>query len=77
MKFNSYENFKKYKVEAANLEDFLKKYTKHDRHEARGKEYVEARIKSHKEDLERYGYTIITHHDSVTGQTVSYYKEVV
>jgi hypothetical protein len=65
--------FKKYEVEANSVEDFLKKYTKRDRHEGRGKEYIEARIKSHTEDLLKYGYTIISHHDSITGDVVSYY----
>jgi hypothetical protein len=68
-----FETFKKYEVKANSLEEFLKKYTKHDRHEGRGQEYVKARIQSHKEDLEKFGYTLITHHDSITGQTVSYY----
>ncbi len=75
----SYESFKKYEVKADSLEDFLKRYTKYDRHEGRGKEYVECRIKSHREDMDKYGFTFITHHDSVTGRTVSYYdifKEV-
>lgn len=76
-KYNPYEAFKKYKVEADSLEDFLKRYTKHAHHEARGKEYVEARIKSHQEDLDKYGFTFITHHSSVIGEHVSYYgKEV-
>ena len=72
-KINMYETFKKYKVEADNVEDFLNKYTKNNAHQSRGMEYVKARIDSHKEDLDRYGYTFITHHDSVTGETVSYY----
>lgn len=70
---NSFENFKKYEVNADNLEEFLKRYTKHDRHEGRGEEYVKCRIKSHQEDLNKYGFTFITHHDSVTGETVSWY----
>jgi len=69
----SYNAFKKYEVKAENLEDFLEKYTKRGRHKERGEEYVEARIKSHSEDLSKYGYTFITHHDSITGETVSYY----
>ena len=67
------EVFRKYEVKADSVEDFLKRYTKPDRHELRGEEYVQARIQSHKEDLQKYGYTFITHHDSITGQTVSYY----
>jgi hypothetical protein len=70
----SYENFKKYEVKADSLEDFLKRYTKYARHEGRGEEYVECRIKSHQEDMDKYGFTFISHHDSVTGQVVAYYK---
>lgn len=69
----SFERFKKYQVEADSLEDFLKKYTKHQRHEGRGKDYVEARIISHTESLKKEGFTFISHHDSVTGDVVSYY----
>jgi transposase len=67
------EAFKKYKVEANSIEDFLKRYTKPSRNEQRPIDYQEARIKSHTEDLQKYGYTFITHHDSITGECVSYY----
>lgn len=77
MSFNCYEHYKQYKVEANSIEDFLKRYTKHNRHEGRGKEYVECRIKSHEEDLEKYGFTFITHHDSITGECVSFYGNEV
>lgn len=70
---SSYEVFKKYAVSANSLEDFLEKYTKHDRHAGRGEDYVFIRIKSHQEDIDKYGFTFITHHDSKTGETVSYY----
>jgi hypothetical protein len=69
-----YETFKKYQVDAENVEDFLERYTKRDRHLVRGKEYVQARIESHEKDLEKYGFTFITSHDSVTGDIVAYYK---
>lgn len=67
------EVFRKYEVEADSVEDFLKRYTKPSRNEQRCDDYQEARIKSHTEDLVKYGYTFITHHDSVTGECVSYY----
>lgn len=75
MKTNLYENFKKYKVEADSVEDFLKKYTKPKRLEGRVAGYTEARIKSYTEELNKYGYCIMTHHESITGEVVSYYKE--
>ena len=68
-----YDKFKQYEVKAKSLEDFLETYTKPKAHRERGNEYVEARIKSHAEDLEEYGYTFITHHDSKSGEIVSYY----
>lgn len=72
--YNQYEAFKKYQVEAENVVDFLERYTKRDRHSVRGKEYVQARIESHQKDIEKYGFTFITSHDSVTGDIVAYYK---
>lgn len=75
MKTTSYESFKKYVVEASSLEEFLEKYTKHDRHAGRGPEYVNARTKSHQEDIDKYGFTFITHHNSKSGETVSYYPQ--
>lgn len=70
---NSYEKFKEYEVSANSLEDFLQKYTKHRQHEGRGAEYVKNRIESHAQDMKKFGFTFITHHDSVTGEIVSYY----
>ena len=73
---SSYDAFKKYSVHAESLEDFLEKYTKHERHAGRGPEYVAVRIKSHQEDIDKYGFTFITHHDSKTGETVAYYPSI-
>lgn len=70
---SSYYSFKKYEVQANSLEEFLEKHTKHDRHAGRGAEYVAVRIKSHQEDVDKYGFTFITHHDSKSGETVAYY----
>jgi hypothetical protein len=66
-------SFKKYQVEAESLSDFLERYTKPSRHSERGEEYVKARIASHQEDIDKYGFTFITHHDSKSGETVAYY----
>lgn len=74
-KSNSYETFKKYEVEASNLEEFLQQYTKPRDHEERGQEYVKARIKSHQEDINKFGFTFITHHASKTGEVVSWYPD--
>jgi hypothetical protein len=73
MKTRSYDLFKKYAVEAKSLEDFLERYTKPSRHRERGAEYVKVRIASHQEDIDKEGFTFITHHDSKSGEIVSYY----
>lgn len=73
---NLYELYKKYEVkDVKTIEEFLKKYGKYDRYEGRGKEYMTCCIESHKRDLEKYGYTIISHHDNVTGQAISFYDK--
>lgn len=75
MNYSTYESFRKYQVnDVSSVEEFLKKYTKHDRHEGRGKEYVESRINSYTEEFEKDGFTFMSHHESITGQVVSFYK---
>lgn len=74
MKWDGYKEFKKYRVVDVNsLEDFCAKYYKHDRFAGRGKEYVDAILEGNRKFLKEDGYTIISHHDSVTGRVVSYY----
>ena len=70
-----YEKFKKYAVLAASLEDFRQRYTKPDRYALRVPEYVSAVLQASREDLEKYGYTSISRHDSITGEIVSYYPQ--
>lgn len=45
-----------------------------DRYHGRGTEYAAALLESYTEDVERDGWVIISHHDSVTGRIV-YYEE--
>lgn len=74
MKNTSYENFKKYQVtDVKSVEEFHNKYHKHDRYLGRGQDYAQCVINSSIEELKKYGFTIITHHDSNTGECVSYY----
>lgn len=70
---NIYEKMKKYQVQAESVEDFRQRYTKPERYQKRGTDYVPAVVQSAYEDMERYGFTIISHHDSVTGDVVAYY----
>ena len=71
-KYNTYAR-KKYKVQAASVEDFRKRYTRPSAYQQRGAEYVAAVLESARRDLEKYGYTIISRHDSITGDVVAYY----
>jgi hypothetical protein len=68
-----YEKFKKYQMPADSTEDFCMKYHKRSAYHDRGKEYMECDLQSHKEELEKYGYTIIPGSSSTTGDIVSYY----
>ena len=68
-----YEKFKKYEVLAESIENFIARYGKPSSYSERGEEYMSAVYKSHLLDLEEFGYDFITHHDSKTGECVSYY----
>ena len=61
-----YELSKKYAVtDVSSIEEFILKYCKPERSAGRGEEYVKAQLESHREHVARFGYDIITHHDSV------------
>ena len=68
-----YEAFKKYAMPAESVEDFCLKYHRRSAYHDRGAEYMEADLQSHKEEFERYGYTIIPKGSSTTGEVVAYY----
>lgn len=70
---NLYDVFKKYQVPAASVEDFRRRYTKPDRFAQRGPGYIAAVLQSASSDVEQFGYTIISRHDSITGEVVAYY----
>jgi 1,4-alpha-glucan branching enzyme len=73
--WNAYDAFKQYAVtDVSTVAEFLKKYTKYDRHEGRGQEYAENRLKNYQVDFDKEGFVWMTRHDSVTGQMVSFYK---
>lgn len=78
---NLYEKFKQHAVPAASVEDFCRRYTKPDRFARRGPEYIAAVLQSANSDVEQFGYTIISRHDSITGEVVAFYpttdKEVL
>lgn len=64
--------FKEYEVDADGIVDFLDRYYKPERFRGRGKEYATCLIESHQGDLDKHGYDIISHHDSITGKVVCY-----
>ncbi|WP_182004659.1 hypothetical protein [Priestia aryabhattai] len=71
---NYYEFYKKYQVkDVKSVDEFLKKYTKYDRHEGRGKEYAENRLRVYTKEFLEEGYTYMSHFESVTGEVVSFY----
>lgn len=63
-------------TDCRSVKDFLNRYYKPDRYTGRGEEYAAALLASYEKDVEDCGYTIISHHDSVTGGVVAYFKEV-
>jgi len=64
----TFQSFKKYIVAADNLRDFCDKYHNY--------KYSEEDYNDHKKDIENYGFTFIPHHDSKTGDIVSYYGKI-
>ena len=73
MKSNLYESMKEYAVQADGVEDFIRKYGKPSSYWERSGEYMEECITSHIAYLEKYGYDMITRHDSKIGEMVTYY----
>lgn len=71
-----YERFKKYEVKAESLREFCDLYHRRGAYHDRGEEYMQFDYESHKEELERCGYTIIPQGSSTTGGVVSYYGKI-
>jgi hypothetical protein len=68
------------RVHADSVADFLDRYYKHDRYRGRDAHtpgYSDAVLASHKEHFVQWGYDIISRHESVTGEMVSYYGPIV
>ncbi len=74
MSQSRYEYYKKYRVSAKSVDDFLKRYTNYSNtHQEISPHKV--RLESYSEELKRYGFCYMTKHMSVTGQPVTYYPE--
>lgn len=57
------------------LPDFLDKYMKHDRYKGQGDDYALAVLESHEESINRFSHTLISKHESRTGEAVWYYPK--
>lgn len=63
-----YQLLQQYEVRAKNVADFIRRYKRHDR------KADNAELLSDCEQvLQEQGYLVITHNNSTTGRTVSYY----
>ncbi len=75
MKKDKKDLFREYQVnDVKTVEEFCNKYYKNKSFIDRGDEYVKCVIESNYKYLQKFGYTFITHHDSITGEIVSFYK---
>lgn len=72
-----FENFRKYQKPADSVADFLERYYKRDRYHGRGEESAARLLAIYQNDVVEMGCTWISHHDSVTGEIVSYYPNTV
>ncbi|WPU99064.1 hypothetical protein SNE26_23920 [Mucilaginibacter sp. cycad4] len=54
------------------VHEFAQKYRKPKRFTGQGEAYVQVVMSSHLWDIERQGYTSISHHDNITGRMLNY-----
>ena len=74
MSQSRYEYYKRYRVGAKSVDDFLKRYTNYSNtHQDIAPHKF--RLESYAEELKRYGFCYMTKYMSVTGQPVTYYSE--
>ena len=70
-----YEKCKQYKVNnVKTVEEFLDKYMIQEKWNTMSQELKDNIIRSHKQDLSYFGFSVLWGIDSVTGNTVSFYK---
>lgn len=72
-----YELFRKYQVKANSVEDFMARYYKAERYTGQGEEYARAVLQWKEETYAKDGFVVISHHDSITGETVAWYGPAV
>jgi oligoribonuclease (3'-5' exoribonuclease) len=67
--------FRAYAVtDVSTPEEFCHKYYKPDRFTGRGEEYAAVCLESHRRDYEEQGFTIMSRHESRTGEIVALYN---
>jgi hypothetical protein len=67
--YDGYQSFLRYRVDADNVQDFLKRYYKPER-------ITPTLYLPYQYELDNYGYCFISHHDSKTGEVVSFYGSI-
>jgi len=69
-----FDSWRKYAVtDCATVAEFCEKHYKRERYTGRGAEYAAACLKTHTENVARDGFTFLSHHESNTGEIVSFY----
>jgi hypothetical protein len=58
--------------DCTSVEEFARQYRKPYRFMGKGEDYVRAVMQTHYKEIELYGYTCISKHDSVTGKFECY-----
>lgn len=59
-------------IDCDNIKEFAYTYRKSERFLQRGQEYVNLIMSIHLMELEDYGYTLISKHESTTGKAIAY-----
>ena len=54
------------------VREFVEKFQKHERLHGRGDDYAECVIASSEDQFRLHGYTIISRHESITGEPIWY-----
>ena len=68
------KSFSKFAVsDVATVKEFCDKYYKRERYTGRGEDYAAVCLASHEEDMQTQGWTILSHHESATGEIVAFF----
>lgn len=61
-------------TDCTTVAEFCDRYYKHERYYGRGKEYADVCLKYHQKNYDELGYTMLSRHESRTGEAVTFYK---